>query len=87
MEDGKMAMIRVRAVILADEDREMLMRISKSRTEEARRVQRAKILLMAAEGKGDKKIAEEVGLNKNSVHNTIGKFHALGIPGDCQYRA
>jgi transposase len=74
-----MAMRRVKAVLLDDEHREMLMRISKSRTEEARRVERARILLMAADGNGDKKIAKEVGLNKNSIHNTVAKFHAMGI--------
>jgi transposase len=57
----------------------MLRQVSKSRTEEARRVRRAEILLMAADGDGDKKIAKAVGLNKNSVRNTIAKFHSMGI--------
>jgi transposase len=57
----------------------MLNRISKSKTEELRRVQRATILLMASNGEGDAKIAEAVKLNKNSVRNTISKFNSMGI--------
>ncbi|MDR1133540.1 MAG: hypothetical protein LBL05_05215, partial [Synergistaceae bacterium] len=63
-----MAMIRTRPVKLTNEQKERLIRLSKSRTEEARRVQRARILLMASDGDGDKKIARIIGLNKNSVH-------------------
>jgi transposase len=76
-----MAMIRTKPVILTDEQRKRLLTLSKSRTEEARKVQRARILLMAAEGDGDKKIAAGVGLNKNSVHATLEKFHSVGLEG------
>jgi transposase len=67
--------------MLTNEQNEMLMRLSKSRTEEARRVQRARIFLMTVDGDGDgnKRIAKMVGLHKNSVHNTIAKFHAMGV--------
>jgi transposase len=74
-----MAMTRKKPVMLSDKQKEMLTRLSKSRIEEARRVQRAKILLMAADGDGDLKIAGAVGLNKNSVRNTIAKFHSMGV--------
>jgi transposase len=73
-----MAMTRTKPVILTDEEKKTLLRISKSRTEEVRQVQRARILLMAADGDGDKRIAKTVGLNKNSVRNTIAKFHSMG---------
>ena len=76
-----MARTRARQVILDGDQRKELERISKSRTDEARRVQRAKILLMASDGDGDDKIAEAVDLNKNSVRNTIAKFFELGIAG------
>jgi transposase len=74
-----MSMTRMRPVVLNNEQEVRLRQISKSRTEEARRVQRAGILLMAADGDGDKKIAKAVGLNKNSVRNTIAKLHSMGI--------
>lgn len=74
-----MAMTRRKPVILTNEQKELLSRLSKSRTEEVRQVQRARILLMAADGNGDKRIAKAVGLNKNSVHNTIAKFHSMGF--------
>ena len=74
-----MARTRARQVVLDDKQRNELEHISRSRTDEARRVQRAKILLMASDGDGDNKIAEAVGLNKNSVRNTIAKFFELGM--------
>jgi transposase len=74
-----MTMTRIIPVTLTGEQKGMLMRLSKSRTDEARRVQRARILLLAADGGGDKIIATTVGLNKNSVHNTIAKFQRMGV--------
>ncbi|MGV8083980.1 MAG: IS630 family transposase [Coriobacteriia bacterium] len=74
-----MARTRTRQVALDDDQRKELERIGKSRTDEARRVQRAKTLLMAADGATDNGIAGAVGLNKNSVRNTIGKFFELGM--------
>jgi transposase len=76
-----MARTRARQVVLSEEQRAMLTRISKSRTEEARRVQRATTLLMAAEGEYDDTIAAAVKLNKNSVRNTLAKFFSLGLDG------
>jgi transposase len=74
-----MARGRSTPVILNDDQKAMLTRISKAKTEELRRVQRASILLMASNGEGDDKIAEAVKLNKNSVRNTIAKFTSMGI--------
>jgi transposase len=76
-----MARTRTKPVVLDDDQRKRLLKLSKSKTEEARKVQRAKIILMAADGDGDKKIAAVVGLNKNSVHATVGKFHSMGLDG------
>jgi len=74
-------MPRTRAipVVLDEEQRKMLDKIRRSRTEQARRVQRAKILLMASDGATDAEVASAVGLNRNSVRNTISKFGSLGI--------
>ena len=74
-----MARTRTRQVVLEEEQKAMLVRISRSRSEEARRVRRATILLMAEDGKGDDAIAAAVGLNKNSVRNTFKKFFSLGL--------
>jgi transposase len=74
-----MARTRAKQVALEDGQREMLAQITKSRTEETRRVERAKVLLMAERGDGDDAIAQAVSLNKNSVRNTIAKFHSLGM--------
>lgn len=76
-----MARVRTRPVVITERERELLSKLSKSRTEEARRVQRARIILHAADGDGDMKIAAAVGLNKNSVHATIQKFHSMGLDG------
>lgn len=76
-----MARTKTKPVVLSDDQRKRLLELSKSRTKEARKVQRAKILLMAADGDGDKRIAAAVGLNKNSVHATIGKFYSMGLNG------
>ncbi|MCL2632188.1 MAG: IS630 family transposase [Coriobacteriia bacterium] len=74
-----MARTRTKPVILDGEQRKELEQIGRSRTDEARRVQRAKILLMASEGASDNKIAEAVKMNKSSVRNTIAKFYGLGV--------
>lgn len=74
-------MVRARRtpVVLDNDQTEMLTKISKAKSEELRRVQRANILLMAATGDSDDMIASAVGLNKNSVRNTIAKFTSMGI--------
>lgn len=74
-----MARGRSTPIVLDDGQKETLTRISEAKTEEPRRVRRATILLMASNGEGDDKIAEAVGLNKNSVRNTISKFNSMGI--------
>lgn len=74
-----MARPRTNLIELEPVDVELLQQIVKSRTEELRRVQRAKIILMAFEGFGDDKIAEAVQLHKNSVRNTISKFLLMGV--------
>jgi transposase len=56
-----------------------LIKSSNAKSEELRRVERAKILLMVSTGETDNRIAEAVRLNKNSVRNTISKFHSMGL--------
>jgi transposase len=70
---------RSKPVILDSDQTAQLTQISKAKSEEVRRVQRAKILLMASNGESDDTIASAVDLNKNSVRNTIAKFTSMGL--------
>jgi len=63
---------------LLDTDREMLQRISKARTEEFRRVERARMLLHYADGLSIPKIAELLGTTVPKVNRCIDKALALG---------
>jgi transposase len=74
-----MARTRTIPVVLNGTQLEALGKLSRSKTEEARRVQRAKILVMASHGDGDDRIADAVGLNKNSIRNTIKKYQIMGL--------
>jgi transposase len=69
---------RVRAVVLEADVQAELERVVASRTEEIRRVQRAKIILMAAAGETNKEIAESLGVNTRSVYNCLKKFSEMG---------
>lgn len=63
---------------LLDTDREMLQRISKARTEEFRRVERARMLLHYADGLSIPKIAELLGTTVPKVNRCIDKALLLG---------
>lgn len=54
-------------------------RIAKSRTEEARKVLRAKIILMNHEGKRDKDIKDTLGVDTNTVRLCLSKCLSLGV--------
>jgi transposase len=79
VEGEGMPKARMKPVVLDDGQVALLTQISKATSEELRRVQRAKILLMACNGETDDSIATAVGLHKNSVRNTIGKFISMGL--------
>ncbi|MDR2455293.1 MAG: IS630 family transposase [Deltaproteobacteria bacterium] len=74
-----MARKRATPVVLDDGQIETLAKISRDKSQKPRLIQRAKVLLLAAKGQTDDKIASFVGLNKNSVRNTIGKFTTMGL--------
>lgn len=63
---------------LSDTDREMLQRISNARTEEFRRVERARMLLHYADGLSIPKIAELLGTTVPKVNRCVDKALALG---------
>jgi transposase len=68
----------MRPIILTKEDRETLQKIANTRTEEARRVQRANILLQAADGATQARIAEVVGMSRPSVILCLKKYGDAG---------
>jgi len=74
-----MARTRQNVVVLTDEDIASLQKIVRTRTAEARTVQRAKILMYSAKGKSDTEIAEKLDINRRSVYNCISKFTAAGV--------
>ncbi|MGH2362566.1 MAG: IS630 family transposase [bacterium] len=66
-------------ITLTDEQREALTRWSRGRSTPARLVQRAKIVLLAAEGKMNKDIAAALGIRPNTVVRWRGRFAAGGV--------
>src|SRR3954469_15481122 len=64
---------------LTDQERQELGQLAGSRTEEARLVQRARIILAAAQGKGPSAIARELGVSRPTVYNWVARFNAQGI--------
>lgn len=64
---------------LTDEDVMIIKEIAKSRTEEFRKVQRAKIILMSIEGVNDKQIAIDMKINRGTVINTLSKCVTMGM--------
>lgn len=68
-------------VILTDEQRTVLQRWSRGRTTPARLVRRAKIVLLASEGKENRQIAEELGVERTIVGRWRSQFAAQGLAG------
>lgn len=75
-----MPFTRLRAdLLLSEEDRLELERISTSRTESYARVTRAKIMLRYADGKSNSSIARELGISRPTIDTCIKKALAGGI--------
>lgn len=68
-------------IVLGDEDRRELERVVRSRTAERRAVERARIVLAAAEGKSAARIADEVGCSERTVWKWRCRFEADGLAG------
>ena len=66
-------------ITIDDSDKEYLETILRSRTIQAQIVQRARILLLRAEGMTQEDIADKVGININSVKLCINKYKEGGI--------
>jgi len=69
------------AITLTDKDRAILERWSRSRSTEARLVERARIVLLAAEGWENKDIAVELGVTRATVGRWRDRFAARGMVG------
>ena len=72
-------MIRLRAVT-ADEAGE-IERLAKSRTEEARLVERARVVALARAGKSAPTIAQQLQVSEKMVRQWLGRFNARGLAG------
>ncbi len=66
-------------ITLKQEDRELLEKLAKSQTAEYRKVQRAKILLMSADGMLNSEIASSIGVHRNTVATFVTKYIAAGL--------
>lgn len=64
---------------LTDKEVKCLTTITNTRTEEAQRVQRAKILLLSSAGMSNVKIAEKLDIHRNSVELCLRKYTASGM--------
>jgi transposase len=69
------------AITLTDKDRATLERWSRSRSTEARLVERARIILLAAEGRKNKDIAVELGVTRAAVGRWRDRFAGRGMVG------
>ena len=61
--------------------REELLEITRSRTVEARFFLRARIVLMAADGRGNSEIADALGIHRNHVPKWRARFDTFGVSG------
>src|SRR5919107_4908621 len=71
----------VRTVEIADADRRELQRRARSKGAPARVVERARIVLLAAEGMPGKQIAARVGCAEPTVVTWRGRYAEAGLPG------
>ncbi len=68
-------------IVLTEEQREQLETLSRGRSLPARLVERAKIVLLAFEGKENREIAEILGVTRRTVGRWRSRFAAKGLAG------
>ena len=68
-------------ITLSAEDREELRRRARAQRVEHRHRQRARVVLLAAEGWSNQQIAPEVGVNVNSVRKWRTRYARAGLAG------
>jgi transposase len=64
---------------LNPEDRKRLEKLSKSQTDEFRKVQRAKIILLRADGMNNAKVAVTMGVHRNTVSTIVNRYLSAGF--------
>lgn len=69
------------AVVIDDSQRETLMQWARSRTLSARQVERARVVLLAAEGKTDLEIAASLRISNKKAARWRKRFLKVGFPG------
>ena len=74
-------MRRACVITLTEDDKATLERWSRTRSTEARLVERARIVLLAAAGRENKDIAVELGITRATVGRWRNRFAERGIPG------
>jgi transposase len=74
-------MRRACAITLSQEDRVTLERWSRARSTEARLIERARIVLLAAEGRENTEIAAELGITRITVGRWRARFATSGLAG------
>ncbi|MDP9379452.1 MAG: helix-turn-helix domain-containing protein [Chloroflexota bacterium] len=72
-------MLRLRKV--TEEETESIKRLAHSRTEAARTVERARIVLLASQGERVPAIAQQLGIGADTVRLWIKRFNAEGLRG------
>lgn len=72
-------MAKAQPLILTTEDRELLETLVRTRTIQAQLINRARILLLKADGESTDAIADKVGLNRNSVLLCVKKYKQGGV--------
>lgn len=74
--------MRVAAEVkLSTDQREQLEKLSRARTTSVRLAQRSKMILMAAEGLSDLRIASELGVKRQTVARWRNRFNRSGLVG------
>jgi transposase len=74
------------ALVLRDGDREELERLTRSSTAPAALAQRARIVLLAAEGVANDQIVDLVGCGRQKVMTWRGRYAELGLAGLSDYQ-
>ena len=69
------------AVVVDDSQREMLTQWERSRTLSARQVERARVVLLAAEGKTDLEIAASLRISNKKASRWRKRFLRVGLAG------
>ncbi len=66
-------------ITIQEEDRAKLEKIANSQTDEYRKVQRAKMLLLSADGMSNTDIAAAIGVHRNTVATFVTKYSVAGF--------